>query len=131
VYGNALGYFGGITWVILVARVCQMYPNAAPSVVVKRFFSVFGKWKWPAPVHLCPAEDMGLGFHVWNPAVDPRESYHLMPIITPVYPAQNTTHNTTESHKRVLLLGASPLGTDPPAVLTAPAHGQSLSGARR
>ena len=27
VQSNILGYFGGITWAILVARVCQLYPN--------------------------------------------------------------------------------------------------------
>lgn len=34
---------------------------------------------------------------VWNPKVNPKDKKHLMPIITPVYPASNSTYNVTES----------------------------------
>ena len=38
-YSNALGFFGGVTWAMLVARICQLYPNAAASTLVHKFFS--------------------------------------------------------------------------------------------
>ncbi len=44
VYSNALGYLGGVSWAMLVARTCQLYPNAAASTVVQKFFFVFAKW---------------------------------------------------------------------------------------
>ena len=47
---NMLGYFGGIVWAILVARVCQLYPNQSAAVIVARFFKIFSKWSWPNPV---------------------------------------------------------------------------------
>ena len=44
VYSNVLGYLGGVSWAMLVARVCQLYPNAAPATLVHRFFLVLSKW---------------------------------------------------------------------------------------
>lgn len=44
VYSNALGYLGGVSWAMLVARTCQLYPNAAASTIVLKFFFVFQRW---------------------------------------------------------------------------------------
>ena len=44
IYSNVLGYLGGISWALLVAHVCQLYPNAAASTLVHRFFFVFSQW---------------------------------------------------------------------------------------
>ena len=43
-YSNALGYLGGVSWAMLVARTCQLYPNAAASTIVHKFFFVFEQW---------------------------------------------------------------------------------------
>ena len=44
IYSNSLGYLGGVSWAMLVARTCQLYPNAAASTIVNKFFFVFEKW---------------------------------------------------------------------------------------
>lgn len=40
---------------------------------------------------------------VWDPRVNASDRYHLMPIITPAYPQQNSTFNVSESTKKVIL----------------------------
>ena len=66
-----IGFLGGVSWALLVAFICQLYPNAAPSTLVSRFFRVYEQWKWPSPVLLTPITDglLGLGLKVWNPKV--------------------------------------------------------------
>jgi poly(A) polymerase len=53
VYSNVMGYLGGVSWALLVARVCQLYPNAAPSTLLQKFFILYQMWKWPTPILLC------------------------------------------------------------------------------
>jgi poly(A) polymerase len=91
---------------MLVARTCQLYPNAAASTIVQKFFLVFSNWNWPKPVLLKtmqPAAANGLGFQVWDPRVNVGDRYHLMPIITPAYPQQNSTFNTSVSTRFVMI----------------------------
>ena len=43
---NVLGYFGGITWAILVAKICIDNPNAAPNKLLARFFEFYRDYPW-------------------------------------------------------------------------------------
>lgn len=106
-YSNAIGFFGGITWAILCARVCQMYPNLTPLTTSLKFFLVFSRWNWSNPVILCPisqSTEVGLmGFKIWNPKLNHSDRSHLMPIITPAFPCMNSTYNVSQTTKRILI----------------------------
>ena len=103
IYSNVLGYLGGVSWAILAARVCQLYPNDESSTIVQKFFMVFCNWKWPQPVFLKKLADVPRhGFTVWDPRQNVPDRFHLMPIITPVYPQQNSTFNVSRSTLNVM-----------------------------
>jgi poly(A) polymerase len=85
VYSNALGYLGGVSWAILVARICQCLPNATASSVVLYFFIYFSKpGAWSSRIRLNRQDDSEVKD---GPLV----------VLTPAYPTQNSTFNVTRS----------------------------------
>ncbi|NWR83038.1 PAPOG polymerase, partial [Furnarius figulus] len=103
VYSNIMGFLGGVSWAMLVARICQLYPNALASTLVNKFFLIFSKWDWPKPVLLKRLEESFLNLPVWDPRVNPSDRYHVMPIITPAYPQQNSAFNVSTSTRAVMV----------------------------
>ncbi|XP_022650192.1 poly(A) polymerase type 3-like isoform X2 [Varroa destructor] len=93
IYSHTLGYLGGISWAILVAKVCTIYPKAGAARIVNKFFLVMSQWRWPEPVMLLP-EGYGASPHLWSVTQMP---WDIMPIITPVYPQQNSSFNVSKS----------------------------------
>lgn len=108
IYSNVIGFLGGVSWALLVARVCQLYPYASASQLIHRFFFFFALWDWSHPILLCPIKEYvdkpGLmSFQVWNPKLNPQDRYHLMPIITPSFPCMNSTHNVTLTTRQIVV----------------------------
>ena len=107
-YSNVLGFLGGVNYAILVAFVCQRYPNACPSTLLRKFFLMFTQWRWPNPIMLTGIEDIppsetdGKHLPVWNPKIYPKDGLHLMPIITPAFPAMNSSYNVGLPQFRLL-----------------------------
>ncbi|KAF8180149.1 Poly(A) polymerase central domain-containing protein [Pholiota molesta] len=102
IYSNVNGFLGGVAWALLVARICQLYPNAIAGAIVSRFFIIMYQWSWPQPVLLKQIEEGPLQVRVWNPKLYPADRAHRMPIITPAYPAMCSTHNVTASTQMII-----------------------------
>lgn len=103
-YGNKLGYLGGVNCNILTAFVCQLYPKASPSTLLQRFFQLYASWQWPKPVMLNrikenPPNLLDKQRNVWNAEGNP---YHLMPLITPAYPAMNSSEKVSKHTRAVM-----------------------------
>ena len=112
-YSNVLGFLGGVNYAILVAFVCQRYPNACPSTLLRKFFLMFTQWRWPNPIMLTGIEDIppsetdGKHLPVWNPKIYPKDGLHLMPIITPAFPAMNSSYNVGLPQFRLLQVSSN------------------------
>jgi poly(A) polymerase Pap1 len=130
-YSNKLGYLGGVQLAILTARICQLYPRAAASTIVARFFKVLRIWaelpdKWgpSVPMRLNTegqekkTEKLGsewesLDRSIWQPPPPQEEQSaygkpsrrraELLPILTPAYPSMNATFNMNHSTKRTFV----------------------------
>jgi poly(A) polymerase len=46
IYSNVMGYFGGITWALLVAKICIDNRDAAPNKLLARFFEFYRDYPW-------------------------------------------------------------------------------------
>lgn len=103
VYANVFGFPGGVAWAMLVARICQLYPNTVSAVIIEKFFQIYSQWNWPQPVLLKQIEDGPLQVRVWNPRLYPHDRQHRMPVITPAYPSMCATHNITKSTKEIVM----------------------------
>ncbi|KAJ9118933.1 hypothetical protein QFC24_005898 [Naganishia onofrii] len=104
----AKSFLGGVQWALLVARACQFYPTATPSVLIGKMFLLFGGWRWPRPVALRSmtqrsAVAMTMNLKEWNPTLYPVDRTHIMPIITPAYPVMCSTHNVSDSTLTVMM----------------------------
>ncbi len=102
---NKVGYLGGISWAILVAKICQLFPHLAPNRLLGKFFTAFCKWKWRVPVLLCEIREPkgALAGKQWNPRLNEGDQQQVMPVITPAYPCVNSAFNVSKTTKKILL----------------------------
>lgn len=103
IYGNVVGFPGGVAYAMMVARICQLYPRAAAPIIVQKFFFVISNWSWPSPITLQTREKGPLAEKEWDPNLNKWDKFHLMPVITPAYPCMNSTVSIMPSTKAVLL----------------------------
>jgi len=98
-YSNKMGYWGGVNINIGVALTVQLYPNACPAQLLRKFFLVFSSWRWPQPIMLTKPHDAGYGLQVWTPAQSVRQ---VAPMITPAYPAMNSTLSVSRQTLQIM-----------------------------
>jgi poly(A) polymerase len=100
-YSNKMGYWGGVNINISVALVVQLYPRATQASLLRKFFLVFKSWRWPNPVMLTKPHDAGYGLPVWS-AQHVHNARQVAPIITPAYPAMNSTVSVSRQTLQIM-----------------------------
>lgn len=103
------GYFGGINLAICMAYTCILYPKASTTRLLLRFFRTLRSFPWPQALYLCEVQEDSVGLKVWDKwkhaddimKGDPRAE--CMPIITPAYPAMNSSFSVSLATREVLL----------------------------
>jgi poly(A) polymerase len=102
-YSNVMGYLGGVSWAILVAKICQMFPKLKPNKLIRKFFDIYSQWDWNnQPISLNEIK-RETGFSCPIPVWPDDSAKSCMSIITPAFPAMNSTYNVSETTKRILL----------------------------
>jgi len=98
IYSHMLGFLGGASWSILVANVCQLFPNDSPAELVSRFFLLYSSWNWNHPIILRDSEDLyDVEDEEWK-----RDDV-AMHIVTPIRPASNTASNVSLCTRAILI----------------------------
>ncbi|CAJ1940595.1 unnamed protein product [Cylindrotheca closterium] len=105
-YSNVLGFLGGVNFALLLTHVCLEYPESESwpaSVLFKQFFRTFALWEFPQPVMLTQEVNRNPPFNMARMYVwDQSQQRDVMPIITPVYPSMNSSHNVAlPQHRRI------------------------------
>ena len=108
IYGFKMGFLGGISWAILVAFASQLFPGADATTLLRNFFYVFSAHPWPQPVSLSrpPCADAAQGalctVRPWDPRLNIGDRAHVMPILTPPHPQQNTAVSVSQATLHVM-----------------------------
>jgi poly(A) polymerase len=89
IYSGILGYLSGVSWSILVAKVCILYPTVPFPISLYKFFKVYAVWDWKSPVYLHPYDTDNVTYK--SCASD------TMTIITPAYPSDNSAVGISNS----------------------------------
>ena len=83
IYSQNYSYLGGAAFSIMLAKICQLYPNYSALQLLDRFFFIYANWVWTMPVML--------------ETIDyPSATEDEMTIYTPFYPFINAGHGVTK-----------------------------------
>ena len=52
IYSINHGFLGGITLAVMVAKICQEFPELQPSCTLYKFFEIYSESSWHEPVQI-------------------------------------------------------------------------------
>jgi poly(A) polymerase len=98
IYSNITGFLGGVSWAILVAKLCQLFPFFKPNKLLVQFFKFYSQWNWNEyPVLI---EEIKTDHHLNRFVQEKQWSEHektAMNIITPAFPCKNSSYSVSQT----------------------------------
>ncbi len=95
IYGNVLGFLGGISWAIMTAKICIQNPNVLSCVeILKQFFTLYKDYDY-AQQSVSLKSEIGMEY-LRN------ESTEVMLILTPAHPSINCAYNVIKPTKELI-----------------------------
>ena len=95
-YSNALGYLGGISWAILVAKICQMFPYLKLNKLLEKLFLFYSNWTWECDLVLIEKLKMD------SNDMQRKEESKIMQVWTPAWPSMNSTGKVTRINLKII-----------------------------
>eukprot|EP01124_Arcella_intermedia_P034169 TRINITY_DN8421_c0_g1_i2.p1 TRINITY_DN8421_c0_g1~~TRINITY_DN8421_c0_g1_i2.p1 ORF type:complete len:825 (-),score=204.08 TRINITY_DN8421_c0_g1_i2:500-2974(-) len=96
-YSNKFGFLGGFCWNILVARICQLYPQASPELIFFKFFEIYSTWDWDNFPVMLLYQNLDQNY---------RQKFNFsekMVILSLNKPYQNVARNVVKSTKKIII----------------------------
>ncbi len=91
IYSNTFGYLGGVSYAIMVAKICQDYPDLEMADLLFKFFEVYSEWKWLDPVSIKIGKKKDK-LNLNTLQVLDGYSQDIMPILTPTKNPKNSAY---------------------------------------
>lgn len=83
IYSNIFGYLGGVSYSIMVAKICQDNQDLSLADLLCKFFEVYSEWNWFDPVFIKIGRKRDTKLNLNNLKMLDEYSSDQMPILTP------------------------------------------------
>uniref|UniRef100_A0A915NPI9 polynucleotide adenylyltransferase n=1 Tax=Meloidogyne floridensis TaxID=298350 RepID=A0A915NPI9_9BILA len=101
IYSNMFGYLSGSILFVMAAKICLIYPFGELNFLLQKFFQIYSAWAWPLPLiieditNTDPVKNFNdfWDFNKLKLNEESSKSGDKMPILTSLFPEQNTAHN--------------------------------------
>lgn len=96
IYSHTFGYLGGVSYAIMVAKICQDNPLLEVADLVYKFFEVYSEWKWLEAVSIKITKKKKDHLNIHTLGVLNAYSYDPMIIQTPISNPKNSAYRVTQ-----------------------------------
>ena len=99
---HAMGFLGGVSYTILVAKICQDNPDLEVCDLIYKFFEFYSDCKWVDPISIKVGKNKGDKLNLNNLQLLDSLNNDIMPIMTPNYNPNNSAYRVSENSFKII-----------------------------